>query len=85
MEMKAMPSAMYTLLDLKDTIVRELKYLEKEQKVMDGEYMGEYMGDYFKAANKRKKSFLIATYNMLPNEVEEGVIKKEGEEEWHEK
>ena len=80
MEMKAMPSAMDTLLDLRDSIVHELKYIEKAQKMMND--IG--MGDYFKAANKRKKSFLIATYNMLPDEVEEGVIKKEGEEEWHE-
>jgi hypothetical protein len=80
MKMKAMPSAMDTLLDLRDSIVHELNYIEKAQKVMDEEYMG----DYFKAVNKRKKSFLIATYNMLPDEVEEGVIKKEGEEEWHE-
>ena len=79
MEMKAMPTAMDTLLDLRDWIVNELNYLEKAQKTMND--IG--MGDYFKAANKRKKSFLIATYNMLPNEVEEGVIKKEGEEEWH--
>ena len=80
METKAMPSAMDTLLDLRDWVVNELNYLEKAQKTMND--IG--MGYYFKAANKRKKSFLIATYNMLPDEVEEGVIKKEGEEEWHE-
>lgn len=80
MEMKAMPSAMDALLDVRDGIVRELKYLEKMQRSMN-EY---FMGDYFMAVNKRKKSFLIALYNMLPDEVEEGVIKREGEEEWHE-
>lgn len=81
MEMKAMPSAMDALLDVRDGIVRELKYLEKTQRSMN-EY---FMGDYFMAVNKRKKSFLIALYNMLPDEVGEGVIKKEGEEEWREK
>lgn len=67
METKAMPSAMDALLDLRDSIVHELKYLEKAQRVNDG-----------------KKAFLVALYNMLPDEVAEGIVKQEGEEEWHE-
>ena len=81
MEMKAMPTAMGTLLDVKDWIVNELEHLEKAQKTMND--IG--MGDYFRTTSKWEKLFLITTYNMLPDEVEEGVIKKEGEEEWHEK
>ena len=80
MEMKAMPSAMDTLLDLRDTIVRELKYIERTQKRMDNDGMGEP----FKELNKKKKAFLIWTYNMLPYEVAEGIVKQKGEEEWHE-
>lgn len=61
-----MPTAMDALLDLRDSIVYELNYLEKAQSVNDG-----------------KKAFLVALYNMLPDEVAEGIVKKDGEEEWH--
>jgi hypothetical protein len=67
MEMKAMPTAMDALLDLRDSIVYELNYLEKAQSV-----------------NEEKKAFLVTLYNMLPDEVAEGIVKKEGEEEWYE-
>lgn len=67
MEMKAMPTAMDALLDLRDSLVCELSYLEKAQN-----------------ANEEKKAFLVALYNMLPDEVAEGIVKKDGEEEWHE-
>ena len=67
METKAMPSAMDALLDLRDSLVCELNYLEKAQSV-----------------NDEKKAFLVTLYNMLPDEVAEGIVKQEGEEEWHE-
>lgn len=67
MEMKAMPTAMDALLDLRDIIVNELNFLEKAQSV-----------------NEEKKAFLVTLYNMLPDEVAEGIVKQEGEEEWHE-
>ncbi len=67
MEMKDMPTAMDALLDLRDSLVCELNYLEKAQSV-----------------NEEKKAFLVTLYNMLPNEVAEGIVKQEGEEEWHE-
>ena len=67
MEMKAMPTAMDALLDLRDSLVCELNDLEKTQRVNEG-----------------KKAFFVALYNMLPDEVAEGIVKQEGEEEWHE-
>lgn len=67
MKTKAMPTAMDALLDLRDSIVYELNYLEKAQSV-----------------NEEKKAFLVTLYNMLPDEVAEGIVKQEGEEEWHE-
>lgn len=67
METKDMPSAMDALLDLRDWIAHELKYLEKTQSV-----------------NEEKKAFLVTLYNMIPDEVAEGIVKPEGEEEWHE-
>lgn len=67
MKMKAMPTAMDVLLDLRDILVGELNFLEKAQSV-----------------NEEKKAFLVTLYDMLPDEVAEGIVKQEGEEEWHE-
>lgn len=36
------------------------------------------------SVNEEKKAFLVTLYNMLPDEVAEGIVKQEGEEEWHE-
>lgn len=70
MEMKAMPSAMDALLDVRDWIAGQLKYYEGA------------VGAQKKAEAREAKEILIALYNLLPDEVEEGVVKKEGEEEW---
>lgn len=75
MEMKAMPTAMDALLDLRDIIVNELNFLEKAQSMKEL---------YSFERVQEKKAFLVALYNMLPDEVAEGIVKQEGEEEWHE-
>lgn len=75
MEMKAMPTAMDALLDLRDIIVNELNFLEKAQSMKEL---------YSFKRVQAKKAFLVALYNMLPDEVSEGIVKQEGEEEWHE-
>lgn len=75
METKAMPSAMDALLDLRDIIVNELSYLERVQSMKELYSFEEV---------QVKKAFLVTLYSMLPDEVAEGIVKQEGEEEWHE-
>ena len=75
MEMKAMPTAMDVLLDLRDIIVDELNFLEKAQSMKEL---------YSFKRVQAKKAFLVTLYNMIPDEVAEGIVKQEGEEEWHE-
>lgn len=75
METGGMPTAMDVLLDLRDIIVNELNFLEKAQSMKEL---------YSFERVRAKKAFLVALYNMLPDEVAEGIVKQEGEEEWHE-
>ena len=75
METKAMPTAMDVLLDLRDILVGELNFLEKAQSMKE-------LYSFEKV--QEKKAFLVTLYNMLPDEVAEGIVKQEGEEEWHE-
>ncbi len=75
MKMKAMPTAMDVLLDLRDILVGELNFLEKAQSMKE-------LYSFEKV--QEKKAFLVTLYNMLPDEVAEGIVKQEGEEEWHE-
>ena len=74
MKMKAMPTAMDVLLDLRDILVGELNFLEKAQSMKE-------LYSFEKV--QEKKAFLVTLYNMLPDEVAEGIVKQEGEEEWH--